>query len=171
MFTAIGANRPLLALLLFSGSPNASAPPSPEPTRVYTNDDLDRVRPLRDETGCASIPAYRPEQEVPPRSRGRNRRETDPESTDGRGETYWRREAARVQKRVTGLQQRAAKLRQRIAVREIQRRRSMARGRGSSRDEGDLAGQVEAIERQIREIEEDLFDRARRDRALPGWLR
>jgi len=40
-------------------------------------------------------------------------------------------------------------------------------GSGSSRLQAKLA----SLERRLREMEEDLADRARRDGALPGWLR
>jgi hypothetical protein len=50
------------------------------------------------------------------------------------------------------------------------RRRSAASlsGPGSS---GRLHARLAALERRMRELEEELADRARRDGALPGWLR
>jgi homoserine kinase len=49
------------------------------------------------------------------------------------------------------------------------RRRSSASlsGSGSTR----LQARLASLEQRMREIEEDLAERARRDGALPGWLR
>jgi hypothetical protein len=141
------------------------APTPRRPVRIYTNEDLDRVRPFRDETGVRSVPAVAPDERPAPPEKGR-----------GRGEVYWRREAARVRERLRALEAQAADTRAQIAEQAEEasrfpgrRRRSSASlaGSGSSRLQAKLA----SLERRMREIEEDLADRARRDGALPGWLR
>jgi len=142
------------------------APPPRPPVRVYTNEDLDRVRPFRDETGVRSVPAVGPDERPAP-----------PEKRRGRGEEYWRREAARVRERVRALEAQASEARAEIAERAEaeghvlgRRRRSPASlaGSGSSTR---LQARVASLERRIREMGEDLAERARRDGALPGWLR
>ncbi len=140
----------LALLALAPSAPATEAPPPPSPprpaVRVYTNEDLDRVHPLRGETGVHSVPAEAPG------------------------------DAARVRERVLSLETSAAELRARIEEQRDEasqlagrRRRGSASAGGSS-----LAGMRErlrSLERRIRHAEDDLLDRARRDGALPGWLR
>jgi hypothetical protein len=156
-------------LCLSSASADEEPPPAPRPpVRVYTNADLDRVHPYRDETGVRSVPA------VPP---GDRPAPAPPEKGSGRGEDYWRREAARVRGRIRAMEEQAADLRARIAEEAEEashflggRRRSAASisGFGSA---GRLRAKLASLERRIKEMDEDLADRARRDGALPGWLR
>jgi septal ring factor EnvC (AmiA/AmiB activator) len=145
----------------------AEEDPAPRPpVRVYTNEDLDRVRPFRDETGVRSVPAVAPDDRPAPAEKRR-----------GRGEAYWRREAARVRERVRAMEAQAAETRAEIAEQAEEashflsgRRRSAASlsGSGSSTR---LRAKLASLERRIREMEQDLAERARRDSALPGWLR
>jgi hypothetical protein len=139
-------------------------PPPRPPVRVYTNADLDRVRPFRDETGVRSVPAVAPDERPAPVEKRR-----------GRGEDYWRREATRVRERVRALEAQVSEARAEIAEQADEARHVLGRRRRSS---ASLAGssprleaKVASIERRIREMEEDLAERARRDGALPGWLR
>ena len=142
------------------------APAPRPPVRLYTNEDLDRVHPFRDETGVRSVPAVAPDERPAP-----------PEKRRGRGEDYWRREAARVRERVRAMEAQAAEVRADIAEQAEEashvlggRRRSSASlsGSGSSTR---LRAKLASLERRLREMEEDLAERARRDGALPGWLR
>ncbi len=138
------------------------------PVRVYTNEDLDRVRPFRDQTGVRSVPAVPPEERSAP---GR------PEKARGRGEEHWRREAARVRERVRAMQAQVAELRASIAAQADEAAHFLSgRRRSSASLSGDgsttrLQSRLAALERRIRDVEEDLAERARRDGALPGWLR
>jgi hypothetical protein len=143
-------------------------PASRPPARVYTNEDLDRVHPFRDETGVRSVPA------VPPEERSAPARAEKPR---GRGEEHWRREAARVRERIRTLQAQASELRASIAEQAdeathflTRRRRSPASLSGDA-STSRLRARLASLERRIREMEEDLAERARRDGALPGWLR
>jgi septal ring factor EnvC (AmiA/AmiB activator) len=132
---------------------------------VYTNEDLERVHPLRHETGVSSVPAVAPsEAATAPEPTGRSRR---------RGEEYWRREARRVRDRVRTLAGQAATLRAQLAEREEERRRFAYRRRGSSASGSDatLRARLETTEHRMRELEDELQERARREGALPGWLR
>jgi hypothetical protein len=148
------------------GSDDDPAPAARRPVRVYTNEDLDRVHPFRDETGVRSVPAVGPDRSPaspPPRDRRR-----------ARGEDYWRREAARVRDRVQSLEAQAAEVRALIAERAeeashlLTNRRRYASG---SRTEPALRAKLAALERRMRQMEDDLAERARREGALPGWLR
>lgn len=144
------------------------ARPKRAPVRVYTNADLDRVHPLREETGIDSVPAVSPGDEPAPTSRDERK---------GRGEPYWRSEAVRARERIRRMETQAEELRAAIAEQASEaahllsgRRRSAASlsGNGSTTR---LQARLASLERRMREIEEDLADRARRDGALPGWLR
>ena len=136
------------------------------PVRVYTNDDLERIHPLAAQTGGSSTPAVA--------AAGEETASVEPEPrTRGRGERYWREEAARVRERLRGLEERAAGLRSRIAERS---RETSVYGRKSgsaSKTDGisSLQASLAAVERRIKSTEDDLAERARRDGALPGWLR
>jgi hypothetical protein len=147
-----------------AGASDEASRPTP---RVYTNEDLERVHPFRDQTGVASVPA-----EVPQEAGARPVREPP---TRRRGEDDWRREAARVRDRVQALEVQAAGLRAQIAERAeeasrvaLGRRRSST---GGSTSEATLRAKLAALERRMKQLEDDLADRARREGALPGWLR
>lgn len=144
--------------------PASARPRGRGPVRLYTNDDLDRVHALRGETGVLSVAAA-PPAEVDASSRALER-------SRGRGEAFWRREAERVRERLRALEERAAALRARIAERSSQsevfgRRRTST---GSSAT-ASLRASLAAVERRARKTQDDLEERARRDGALPGWLR
>jgi hypothetical protein len=160
----------LSAVLCFASASSADdAPPaSRPPVRVYTNEDLARVHPFRSQTGVDQHPAIAVdtrESSRPPRGEGR-----------GRGEEYWRREAARLRERMSALVEQAETLRARIAEREQAQRRRGGRGsRGSATSTADATTAMRvrllAIERRMRQLEEDFADRTRREGVLPGWLR
>lgn len=140
-----------------------AAPPRPK-ARVYTNEDLDRVHPFAAETGGSSIPAVEAEDAKPTRPA--------PAGRKGKGEEHWRGEAARVREKLRALEQRAAELRSQIAERSSQsevfgRRRSS----GGKTSVASLQASLTAVERRAQRTQEDLEERARRDGALPGWLR
>jgi hypothetical protein len=142
----------------------ATPPARKPPVRVYTNADLDRVHPFAAETGGSSVPAVAADEQRPAPSTESKRK--------GHGEAHWRAEAARVRERLRALEERAAELRAQIAERSSQsevfgRRRSSA-GKPSV---ASLEASLAAVERRARLTQEDLEERARRDGALPGWLR
>ena len=166
----------LSAILCVSTAPADDAPASPPrpPARVYTNEDLDRVRPFRDQTGVRSVPAVAPDPPAPDGSRARERPGSAPADARGRGEEYWRREAERVRDRVRAMETQADELRLRIAERAEEAGRLLTRGRRGSSGAGSAAtlrARLVALERRMRQMEVDLSERARRARALPGWLR
>jgi hypothetical protein len=151
-----------------------------KPVRVYTNEDLERVHPFAAQTGGSSQPAVVPDGGEADRSgqrsersrrRGASARSDEPDSR-GRGEAWWRDEAARVRERVRALEERAAALQAKL--RERSRETPVYGRRGSSARAADLEtlqASLAALERRIRATLDDLEERARRDGALPGWLR
>ena len=145
--------RSLSALLALAGTGRAE---SPAPARMYTNDDLDRVSARRGETGVLSRPG--PAAEAPPPAR-----ETGASSR----EEHWRRESDRLRDRLQPLRDQADDLRQQIDE------RSRTPGVKPVTDAKLLALQrrLAAVEARIRDGELQLEERARRARALPGWLR
>jgi hypothetical protein len=158
----------IIAVLLglqAASAPAAGAPGEPPSVRVYTNEDLERVHPLREETGVTSVPPDPDEPE--PDSGFAPRRGT----SRSRGEDYWRREAGRVRRRVETLAARAEALRSTLAQREDERRHTLGRRRSSGASDATLRSRLATIERQMRRLEDDLRERARREGALPGWLR
>ena len=132
---------------------------------TYTNDDLRRVSPRRGETGVLSKPA------VPPGAGG-----VTPAARRPRGEDYWRGEAERLHDRLRSLRQRSDDLRLLIEQRERQQRRQSATTRRSptaaAPDSTEvLRRRLGSLEEEIRDRESRFEERARREGALPGWLR
>ena len=143
-----------LGLLLLTTPPSGSGQERKPVAPLYTNDDLERVAPFRDQTGVASVPAARAERAAPG------------SAPRGRGEAYWRREAAQVRQQVRRLEAQAAALRSRIEAERTRPRRSRTGTRGP-----DLDARLRALGMESRALEDELLDRARREGALPGWLR
>jgi hypothetical protein len=155
----------LVCALALAGHPAVGE--EKKPVRVYTNADLERLRPLRGETGVLSRPGTAPE----PRER---RRETADGERQSRSEAYWRKEAARVRARVRALRDQADGVREQIerrAVASLAGKGGRARGRAAWTAEDARARRLEDLLAQIRELESDLDDRARREGIPPGWLR
>lgn len=157
----------LSAILCVTAGAADETPPARPAPRVYTNEDLDRVHRFRDQTGVQSVPDEAPD-EAPARP-------STEKPSRGRAEEHWRREAARVRDRVQALEVQAAGLRARIEERAAEaksfptgRRRSSG---GGSSSEATLRAKLAALERRMRRLEDELLERARRDGALPGWLR
>jgi hypothetical protein len=142
--------------------------------RVYTNEDLERVHAFSDETGVRSVPAVT----EAPRRAASTESAGERDRPRSRGEAYWRDEARRVRERVADLQAQADELRARIAAEEEDERRGLGRSpRGRSRaslssgSNRGLTTRLAALEKRMRGLEDDLAERARREGALPGWLR
>ncbi len=155
-------------LVALVGEPPAK---NPEPTRVrvYTNADLDRIAPLRDQTGALSQTAS---DTAPLTSSAAPLERTGDSALRLKEEAYWRREAARVREKVAALQDQAAELRARLeALTEERRLSSRSPGRTGSDPATAIARRLARLDSRMRALEEDLADRARRARALPGWLR
>jgi hypothetical protein len=139
---------------------------------VYTNEDLDRVRPFRDQTGVESKPDFD--------MAGNERAGTARQKLGGDGvaarkgrhsaesdEEKWRYEAERFRAKLQPLRDKAADLRQQI---EERRRQPGVRPYTDPKIVADQR-RLEVLEQRIRESESNFEDRARRQGALPGWLR
>lgn len=129
-----------------------------EKPRVYTNEDLDRVAPFRDQTGVSSEPAV-----APARAAVKER----PERGAARDERYWRQQADRTADQVRRLREQAQALADRI---DDRRRQAPARPYSDPQVMA-LEQKRQALEARAREAELRLEERARRAGALPGWLR
>jgi hypothetical protein len=146
----------LLAAVCAAGAGVSARDDEKKPVPLYTNDDLRRVAPYRDETGVNSKPGA-----SAPAAAARTPADRD------RGEEYWRREADRLRDRLRPLRERAAELRLRI---EERRRQPRVPVYGDPQVVG-MERRLHALEERIREAESRFEDRARRERAMPGWLR
>lgn len=135
--------------------------------RVYTNEDLERVRPFRDETGVNSTPANAPETE----RAGTPRQDLGQGATDENKraltEVHWRTQSERLRVRLQPMKEQAEDLRRQIDER---RRAPGVRPLTDPRVRADQR-KLETLERRIRDAESSFEDRARRAGALPGWLR
>jgi hypothetical protein len=161
---------PSLGLRLLLLAAGAAPPEEKKPVPVYTNEDLDRISPHRDETGVNS-------QVTVPVARSAPMRGAD----DGRArsEAYWRKQAESLHVRLQRARERIDDLRARIAEKEAKAAddsfRSRSR-RGPSRASSDapleaMRRQLAAMEARVRDEETRFEERARREGALPGWLR
>ncbi len=137
---------------------------------LYTNLDLERVAPLRAETGATSTPASQPAPFV------------DDRPARERTEAHWRREAERHHTRMAALKRKADDLRLRLEdlrqkAEEQRWKGQQGRGRSASqRQTGDrpvrsAESRLRAVEEQMRELDSAFEDRARIAGALPGWIR
>jgi hypothetical protein len=154
----------LRLLLLVAGA--AAGPEDRKPVvPVYTNDDLDRVAPHKDETGVASSVTAPPL----PLSTARAA-----EGVRTRSEAYWRGEAERVHERLRVARDRIELLRARIEERESRRPgrpRSRASSEGTATQLETWRRELAMLEARVHDAEARFEDRARREGALPGWLR
>jgi hypothetical protein len=149
----------VVCLALAAETPAARKPPAP----LYTNDDLERVSPRRGETGVLSSAPPDAALVAPAKP-----------VREARGEAYWRQEADRLRERLAPLRERAEDLR--LQLEELDRRppartRSGSAGRADEVRKETIRARLAAAERRIREMEDVFLDRARREGALPGWLR
>jgi hypothetical protein len=127
----------------------------------YTNEDLERVRPRRGETGVDSSAAVPAPRALPAAAPGR------PGQRTPSAEASWRREAERQRGRMESFRREVALLELKIAERQ---RKPGVRPYSDPALERYRARIAELRER-AREEEGRFLDRARREGALPGWLR
>lgn len=144
-------------VVCLAGAGATAAPDEKPTTRVYTNEDLDRLRSRRSESGAASEPA------VEPARASRSGRDQAP----ARGEEFWRREAEREHRRLEPLRRRLAALEEKLEGRRNEPRRRFA----ADPMLDSIAAQIQALRGRIRDEQSRFEDRARREGALPGWLR
>lgn len=160
-----------VCLALLAGPAIAGGSEGKPAVPVYTNEDLERVHPFRDETGVASVPAFPPAERPGRFDHGPDADGVKPRArtADRHSEAYWRAEAERVRGQVRKLEAQAEDLRRRIGAAHVEPWSS--RRRRAAPDTSAWQTRLAAVERLRREVEADLLDRARRAGALPGWLR
>jgi hypothetical protein len=136
----------------------ASASEEKRPVRAYTNEDLARVSERRGETGVASEPS--PGAAAPAPARARSER-------TARGEEFWRREADRLRHRTEPLRRKSNELEAKL----LDRRRQPGVRPYTDALVVSYEAQLQGLRDRIRAEESRFEDRARREGALPGWLR
>jgi hypothetical protein len=166
----------LLACLLPAGaeSPESSEPKTPPSSSVptYTDADLARVHELRGETGVFSVPDRGATARAPrtkDRAAGAEAASSLPER-----ERHWRAQAAAERRRTDALAERLHELRERIAERRRQaatRKPPQGRLDPAPADTRALEARAAALEARLRDEQDRFEERARREGALPGWLR
>jgi hypothetical protein len=134
--------------------------PEKKPVPTYTNEDLARVAPYRHQTGALSEPASSFSEDA---SGSRNATA----ATRAKQERYWRREAQKLRNRLRPAREQVEDLRFRIGE------RGRLPGVRPFTDPTIQAWErkLESLTRKIRDWELRFEERARRERALPGWLR
>jgi len=159
----------------------AATVPSPAASRVYTNQDLERLAGRRGETGVESQPAVAPAS-GPRTGRSRTASDTGAQDLDAdrrrlaSAERYWRGQAEALRRRLLPQRQRLRELR--ASLERSRQRLDADRRRPSRRGSGSAEERVRSIEERVAALEQRLLseqmlleDRARRAGALPGWLR
>ena len=142
-------------------------PDSATRQRVFTNADLERMSACRYQTGAQSEVGTKPPQ-TPSPSRRRTTRDASPaEKRLDDPETDWRAQWRAVDQKARRLRQEADELRQEAA----QAPRDPKKRVVGRRAPAVLATRAAALEAQARELEEQFEERARREGALPGWIR
>jgi hypothetical protein len=163
---------PMLAMALASPSPDdcSIARGALPPQHVFTNADLDRMSACRYQTGAQSeVGTTASDNSIrrPARSGGSAARpQADASSLDAR-EADWRAQWRSVDQKARRLRREARELRQEAAE-APQGPKKPATGRRSS---ALLVSRARSIEAEARELEDEFQERARREGALPGWLR
>jgi hypothetical protein len=161
---------PILAIALASpGFDDCSLPPgSLTAGHVFTNADLERMSPCRYQTGAQSQPGT-PPVETPVRPGRQGSRATAPGKPRLDGlEADWRRQWRSVDQKTRKLRREAHELRQEAG--EVSRNPKRGNG-GGRRSPSFLITRAEALEAEARELLEQFNARARREGALPGWIR
>jgi hypothetical protein len=151
--------KPCLAVLLVLGPAVCSAQ---QRDHVYTNDDLARLSASRGETGVLSQPDRAREPA--------NTRDAASRATAARhGEAYWRQQAEALRRRLEALRDRIQQVRRRMDERAARPKRRGAPETDPLRD-SDLAA-IARLRARLHDEEDRFLERARREGALPGWLR
>lgn len=162
------------ALVLATPPPDCSRPiTSPAEKRVFTNADLERIAACRKLNDVRSDPDESSAAEAPPRGAERTTRSDRPAGLEGNAraggalEADWRARWRSVDQRARRLRREAGEFRQEAneAPRDPKKKPT---GRRSPQV---LRLRAEALEAEAAEIEDEFQAQARREGALPGWLR
>ena len=147
------------------GCPLAQGSP-PEP-RVFTNADLDRMAACRYQTGAQSEAGADPLERASP-SPGRATKAKAPNEgrVDG-AETLWRARWRAIDQKARRLRREARELREEAG----EAPRNPKKPPTGRRSPSLLIGRALLLEAEGKELEDEFQERARREGALPGWLR
>jgi hypothetical protein len=143
---------------------------TPSPKRVFTNADLERMAACRYQTGVLSaVSGAVPESPGPTRSARGSKPESPTSASAQRdeAEAEWRAQWRSVDQKVRKLRLEARELRQEAGESPRDPKKRVVGRRSPSL----LIARAQSLETQAREIEDEFEERARREGALPGWIR
>ena len=157
-----------IALTATPQRPACSLPPSSSAApRVDTNADLERMAACRYQTGAQSEAGTSPPSK-PARASRRSRGVSPADAADPYAiEADWRARWRSVDQRSRKLRQEARELRQEA----LEAPRDPKKQRAGRRSPTLLISRARSLEADARELEDEFQERARREGALPGWLR
>jgi len=151
-------------------SPDCSLPLLPRPERrVYTNADLERMAACRYQTGAQSeAGTSRPKEEIggPGSKAAKTSRPAEAALRDAL-ESDWRARWRAVDQKARHLRREARELRQEAGDVPRDTKKPPTGRRSPSL----LLTRARSLEAEARELEDEFQERARREGALPGWLR
>jgi len=168
----------LAAMALASPQAPCSLPKAtPGVARTFTNADLELMSACRYQTGVESEVGHADEAPASPGKTGR-RTKTSTKSSTNRGgavtsdssaaEADWRAQWRSVDQKARRLRNEAQQLRQEAAELPRDPKKKVVTGR---RSPSLLESKALTLEAEARELEDEFQQRARREGALPGWLR
>ncbi len=135
--------------------------------RVFTNADLERMAACRYQTGALSEVGTDPP-ERSSRSPRRAARVSAPEQAGGSAiEADWRAQWRSIDQKARRLRRAARELRQEAGEAPKGPKKQTSGRRSPSL----LTSRASSLEAEAKELEDEFQDRARREGALPGWLR
>ncbi|MBP9944800.1 MAG: hypothetical protein KBH14_00225 [Vicinamibacteria bacterium] len=157
-----------LTTLAFTATPDCSPIKGPLAGRVFTNADLDRLAACRRqaEAETEKAPPAEPAVVTP----GRRGRPLAPEAGTAErdnAEADWRARWRSIDQKARHLRREARELRQEAE----QTPRDPKKKPTGRRAPAILLSRAESLEAEARELEDEFQARARREGALPGWLR
>lgn len=158
----------LAALALASPPPDCSLLPRPgSERRVFTNADLERMAACRYQTGAQSEVGTDP----PAKATAPAHQATRSSRTDGPQiealEADWRARWRSIDQKARRLRREARELRQEAGVAPRDPKKPPTGGRSKAL----LISRAGSLEAEAKELEDEFQEGARRDGALPGWLR
>lgn len=158
----------ILTTLAFAATPDCSPIRGPLTGRVFTNADLDRLAACRRQAGdeAEKAPPAEPETATP-RRRGRSLAPEVGTAPRDNAEADWRARWRSIDQKARHLRREARELRQEAE----QAPRDPKKKPTGRRAPAILLSRAESLEAEARELEDEFQARARREGALPGWLR
>jgi hypothetical protein len=162
-------NLSMAVVLLTTGEkpPDCSLPQKSSPgTWVFTNADLERMAACRQQTGTPTEASTPPPEKSPQRARSSKAAPTSA-APDAALEADWRARWRSVDQKVRRLREEAYELRQEAS--EAPRDpKKQPKGR---RSPSLLISRALSLENEARRLDDEFQENARREGALPGWLR